>query len=214
MSVSEPSKIKHLIFDLGGVLLNINPLLSLIELGKISGLDHPELINRMTESKIFENFDTGYYNPGQFRGELRRIIGKNVADAEIDRIWNVLLLDFPPQRVKMLQELRNNYGVYLLSNTNCIHFLHYSAAFRERYNLNLPDLFDRLFLSYEIGRHKPDPEIYIYVLQQAGLIASECLFVDDSLPNIEAAAKLGIAGLHISGEHDVTHFFRDGVLSG
>ena len=212
MPVSDASKIRHIIFDLGGVLLNINPLLSLNELAKISGLGKQALIDRFTESRIFEKFDTGQYNPVQFRRELCSIIGKNVADSEIDRMWNVLLMDFPPQRVKMLQELRNNYKVYLLSNTNSIHFLHYTEEFRKLYTINMIDLFDRLFLSYEIGMHKPDPEIYRYVLQQERLNASECLFVDDSLPNIEAAGKLGIAGIHISGEHDVTSFFREGLI--
>ncbi len=211
MPVYNASKIKHIIFDLGGVLLNINPLLSLDALSTSSGLDKKTLTNRFTESAIFEKFDTGQYNPEQFRLELCRIINKNVPDAEIDRMWNALLLDFPPQRVKMLLELKKNYRVYLLSNTNSIHFLHYTKAFSERYKYTLPDLFDRLFLSYELGMHKPDMEIYSKVLDLAGLDAAECLFIDDSLPNIEAARKLGITGIHISGEQDVTHYFRNGV---
>jgi glucose-1-phosphatase len=213
MPVFNTSKIKNIIFDLGGVLLNINPLLSLEEISKSSGLDKQTLINRFTESGIFEKFDTGQYNPDQFRCELCRLISKNVTDSEIDRMWNALLLDFPPQRLKMIQELKKNYRVYLLSNTNSIHFLHYTKVFNERYNLNMPDLFDRLFLSYELGMHKPDMEIYCKVLELAGLDASECLFVDDSLPNIEAARQQGIACIHISGDHDVTHYFPDGLIS-
>ena len=214
MPVTEASKIRHIIFDLGGVLLNINPLLSLNELTKISGLGKQALIDRFTESRIFEKFDTGQYDTAQFRSELCRIIGKNVADNEIDRMWNALLLDFPPQRVKMLQELRKNFNLYLLSNTNSIHFRYYTDAFFHEYNFKLQELFNHLYLSYEIGMHKPDPEIYRYVLQHDGLTASECLFVDDSLPNVKAARKLGIAGLHISGEQEVTCFFAEGLFVG
>jgi glucose-1-phosphatase len=176
MPVINPSKIKKLIFDLGGVLLNINPLLSLIELEKVSGIAQKELIAKLTEAHLFEKFDTGSLTEGEFRCELCRILGKKEKDSEIDRIWNALLLDFPRQRVELLQKLRKNYSVYLLSNTNSIHFKEYSRAFHESYKINFFDLFDRLFLSHEIGIHKPDAGIYTYVLQQAGLDASECVF--------------------------------------
>ena len=76
----------------------------------------------------------------------------------------------------------------------------------------MTDLFDRLFLSYEIGIHKPDAGIYTYVLQTAGLNHSECIFIDDSPANTEAAALQGIAGIHITADHDITHYFENGKL--
>jgi len=212
MPLINPSKIKNLIFDLGGVLLNINPLLSLIELEKVSGIAQKELITKLTEAHLFEKFDTGSLTEGEFRSELCRILGKKEKDSEIDRIWNALLLDFPFHRVELLQKLRKNYSVYLLSNTNSIHFREYSSAFYESYKINFPDLFDTLFLSHEIGIHKPDAGIYTYVLQHADLNPSECVFFDDLLPNIEAAAALGIAGIQITPDKDVTEYFQNGFL--
>ncbi len=212
MPVIQPSKIKNIIFDLGGVLLNINPLLSLLELEKISGIGRDELILRFLNEKIFEKFDTGSLNPAQFREKLCHILNCSVSDAEIDRCWNKLLLDFPPDRVEMLQQIRNNYRIFLLSNTNSIHFDHYTQEFFENYGIRMTELFDELFLSYEIGIHKPDAGIYTHVLQHAGIEASESVFFDDSLSNIEAAKLLGIRGIQVTDDRDVTSFFENGML--
>ncbi len=212
MSNFPASKIRNVIFDLGGVLLNINPLLSLQELDVISGLGQEALVQSLADARVFEKFDTGSLSPAQFRSELCRILNKPVSDEEIDRIWNLLLLDFPSHRVQMLRELRKNYRIFLLSNTNIIHYQHYTKVFYENYGFQMNSLFDRLFLSYEIGIHKPDAGIYQYVLENAELEPSECIFIDDSLANIEAAAIQGITGIHIQNGHDVNGHFDAGIL--
>jgi glucose-1-phosphatase len=211
MLENKTSKIKNIIFDLGGVLLNINPLLSLLELESISHINKDELLLKLANEKLFEKFDTGSLSPGQFRSGLCKVMNLQVPDSEIDRIWNKLLLDFPSSRVALLQQLKNNYRVFLLSNTNSIHFDDYTRKFSEKYAFPMTDLFDELFLSFEIGLHKPDPGIYTHLLNSAHVIPSECVFFDDSLANVEAAVQQGIAGIHIS-DHDVTHYFEDGIL--
>ena len=212
MPENQKSEIKNIIFDLGGVLLNINPLLSLLELEKISGISKDVLLERMANERLFEKYDTGSLSSAQFRSVLCRIINLDVSDSEIDRIWNKLLLHFPAHRVEMLQQLKNNYRVFLLSNTNFIHFNYFTREFYETYNFRLIDLFDQVFVSHEIGIHKPDAGIYTYVLENADIAASETLFIDDSSANIEAAALLGISGIHIR-EFDVTHYFKNGFIS-
>jgi len=211
MPDNKTSNIKNIIFDLGGVLLNINPLLSLLELERISHINKDELLVTLANEKLFEKFDTGSLSPAQFRSALCRIINVDVADSEIDRIWNKLLLDFPAHRVNLLQNLRKNYRVFLLSNTNFIHYNHFTREFYENYNFRMVDLFDKVFVSHEIGIHKPDAGIYAFVLENADIAASETLFIDDSSANIEAAILHGISGIQIK-EFDVTHYFEDGIL--
>jgi len=213
MPEKQTSVIKNVIFDLGGVLLNINPLLSLIELEKTSGIELGELKIRLESEKIFEKLDTGMLNPVEFRQHLCRIMGKFIPDAEIDRIWNILLLDFPAPRVELLQRLKKNYRIFLLSNTNIIHFWHYTQNFHSVYGIQMTDLFEQLFLSYEIGKHKPDAAIFTYMLEKAGINSSESIFFDDTIQNITAANQLGIAGVHITKQHDVTYYFEDGILN-
>jgi len=206
------SKIKNIIFDLGGVLLNINPLLSLLELERLSGIPSDELILKLGSAKIFEKFDTGSLDPAQFGRELCRIMNSETSDAEIERIWNLLILDFPWPRVKLLQQLRKNYRVYLLSNTNVMHIRKYTREFFENNGFPMADLFDQVFYSCDIGIHKPDEGIYTHVLHSADLLPAETLFIDDSLANIKAAIKLGIAGIQIRDGHEVTEYFENGIL--
>ena len=211
MPAIQASKIKNIIFDLGGVLLNINPLLSLLELGKISGISQAELISKLANDQIFKKFETGSLTPAQFRSDLCRIMKTVVSDSEIDRIWNKLILDIPVHRVNLLQELRKNYKVFLLSNTNSIHFNYYTHEFYETYGIHLPDLFDRVFVSHEIGIHKPDVGIYTHLLENAGIVASQSVFFDDSFANVKAAELSGIKGIQIVGA-DVTSYFENGML--
>lgn len=206
------SKINTIIFDLGGVLLNINPLLSLLEFEKISGIPKEELINRLRVDKIFEKFDTGSLNSAQFRSELCRIMNKKASDVDIDKAWNKLLLDFPDSRVKLLLDLRKNYRIFLLSNTNIIHFEKYTSDFYNNFGIPMTDLFETTFLSFEIGMHKPDAGIYQQLIQKANIEPSESIFFDDTLANIEATLLMGIKGIQITSECDVEHFFDNGLL--
>lgn len=205
-------KIKNIIFDLGGVLLNINPLLSLIEFANISKTDPEVLKNRLTSDRVFEKFDTGILSPDEFRNELCRIMNYHASNPEIDNAWNILLLDFPPERVELLKQLKLNYSIFLLSNTNIIHFWKYTADFYQKYGIQMADMFEKLFLSYEIGIHKPDAGIYTHVLQNAEIKADESVFFDDSPANVEAAIKLGMSGIHITNGKDVTQYFDNGIL--
>ena len=214
MSVIPMSKIKNIIFDLGGVLLNINPLLSLLEFEKLSGIGKDDLLSKFISTRIFEKFDTGSINPAQFGRELCGIMNREVSDSEIERIWNMLILDFPRSSVELLQQLRKNYRVYLLSNTNVIHIQKYTREFYENNGFPMSNLFDQVFYSCEIGIHKPDEGIYTHVLEAANLVPSETLFFDDSLANIKAAQGLGISVIHIHDGHEVSEFFENGFLGG
>jgi putative hydrolase of the HAD superfamily len=206
------AQIRNIIFDLGGVLLNINPLLSLLEFANLSKTDPEVLKNRLASDHVFEKFDTGALSPDGFRAELCRIMDYKASDTEIDDAWNILLLDFPAERVELLKQLKSNYRIFLLSNTNIIHFWKYTGDFYSTYGIPMAELFDKLFLSYEIGIHKPDAGIYTHVLQNAGIKAEECVFIDDSLANVDAARLLGMKGIHIANGNDVTYHFDNGIL--
>jgi glucose-1-phosphatase len=207
-----PSNIRNLIFDLGGVLLNINPLLSLQELSRLSGKEAAVLAIQLAESNLFGKLDTGRISPEEFHEQLSHLTGQRLEPAEADRIWNLLLLDFPEERIRLLEEAGRHYRIFLLSNTNIIHYRYYTESFRSRYGFPMEQLFETLYLSYEIGMHKPETGIYDYLLKKSGLTASECCFFDDSLPNLQAAEKIGIHCIHITPEHDIMSCFSGGKL--
>lgn len=211
--MENPTSIRNIIFDLGGVLLNINPLLSLAALEQLSGINRDPLLNKLVASRIFQKIDTGILSPEKFRKEMGRILGVKLSDEKIDFAWNALLLDFPARRIEMLEKLKQNYRIFLLSNTNYIHYQHYTKIFELEFGYPFPDLFEKLYLSFELGMHKPDQPVYEHVLRTSELKAEQTLFIDDSLANIEAAMFLNIRCIHIQNGTDVTSCFKDGYLS-
>lgn len=206
------SKIKNIIFDLGGVLLNIDPMLTVKALTDMGVQDMMAVHQKLLNAAVYQRFDSGISSPAQFRDDIRENCGLPLSDEQVDEAWNALLLDFPATRVKMMQELTPNYHLFLLSNTNSIHFDTYTAAFRETYHFEMTTLFERLFLSYELGCHKPDPEIFHKVLSLGKFNPEETLFIDDSKANAEAAAKSGMLAFHLKEGMEITELFKNGKL--
>lgn len=204
--------IRYLIFDLGGVLLNIKPELALQQFAILGGLSEQQLQEKLQNSSLFHDYETGSISSEQFRDTICSILGRKVTNAEIDKAWNSLLLDFPAHKVDLLISLAANYRIFLLSNTNQIHYEHYTQVFSEHHNLSFSSLFNHEFLSFKMGVSKPDPAIYQMVINSGGLNPAECLFFDDTLINIPPAQAAGIACVHINKETDVTDCFAHGRL--
>lgn len=106
--------------------------------------------------------------------------------------WNSILVDFPKYRYKFIKKLseEKDFQLILLSNTNEIHidWIKENVPFFEDFK----NCFDAFYLSHEINYRKPDAAIYTFVLEMHGLKPGECLFIDDTKENTEAAAALGL----------------------
>lgn len=196
--------IEHIVFDLGGVLLNIEPEISFREFRRLNLMDENKFKELFIDQNLLFDLETGKVDDVLFRNRIRDYASKTVTDAEIDHAWNALLLDFPKTRYSMLCELRKKCGVYLLSNTNVIHYKSYSAQFERVYQRSFESLFDRLFLSYEMGFRKPDLQIFEKMMLQGNLKSENILFIDDTFENVEAAINSGIQAFHLTKDLDVT----------
>lgn len=182
-------EIKALIFDLGGVIINLDPSLTLASFHKL-GLDKETVTESMP---LFQDFEKGKISEAAFRDGLRELLNPGTTDAEIDAAWNHMLLDIPPERMELLRELRSTFRLYLLSNTNSIHKTAFVSYFETTFHGQVwPDQFDRIFYSHDMGMRKPDAEIFHKVLEETNHAAAECIFIDDSLPNVEAAQATGL----------------------
>jgi putative hydrolase of the HAD superfamily len=120
-----------------------------------------------------------------------------ISHQQVDDAWNALLLDLPVKRVEMLKLLKPHYRLFLLSNSNQIHYDCYMGRFEKEYGYSMELLFEKLWFSFQLGLLKPDPEIFRYVLNEAGLIPEETLFIDDTLVHVEAARSVGINAFHL-----------------
>lgn len=183
--------IRHIIFDLGGVLINLD--YNLTEKAFVSGgiTDFGELYSQLRQTPVFDDFETGRIGKDEFIDALKKHC--DMGEEDICAAWNAMLLDFPLRRLQLLQQLRLHYDLVLLSNTNEIH----EEAFNEilLHNHGIPNIgvfFDRVYLSHRVGLRKPSSEVFQMILEDTGFKPEHTLFIDDSPQHIEGANALGI----------------------
>lgn len=198
------STIQNLIFDLGGVLYDLD-IEGCLQAFEQAGLAHVrQLITGTNEAGIFQAYETGEISTPRFREEVRKLIGNpQLTDEEIDGMWNRMLVHLPQEKLNLLSELSKQYDLYLLSNTNDLHWEYVvQQAFTAR-GYQVSDFFRQAFLSYRMKLAKPDPAIFLAVLETAGLKAEETLFIDDSPVNCQAAESVGIQAIHYTPGEDL-----------
>ena len=186
-----PENVNTLIFDFGGVIYNIDIQLGINNLKKIGFSDADEYIGHYAHNDFFIQWENGEISAEEFRSEIRKRCVNVVTDQDIDDAWCSIMLEIPDERVDLLQQLSKKYRLLLLSNTNPLHIEVSTKNELSKRGLTMDDLFDKCYYSYEMGAVKPGEEIFLKLLQDAGVKAENCLFLDDGLKNIETAKKLG-----------------------
>jgi len=189
--------IRNIIFDLGGVILNINPQLTVEAFHKLGWDDFYNGDKQSLNKELFFNLEKGNSSPEAFRNTVRQMIDKQMSDEEIDLAWTAMILDIPADRVKYLEELKKSYRLFLLSNTNEIHRIKFHRSFKADFGYSFYNLFEHSFYSHKMGMRKPNPQIYLQALKEANLDPKETLFIDDIEENIDAARTTGMNVLHI-----------------
>lgn len=186
------SNITTLIFDLGGVLIDLD-LQQCIQNFKALGIDNFEQhLSLFGQKDFFLDFEKGHISTSEFRSEIRKLSQQSISDEQIDAAWGSFLCSIPKNKIEMLLELKKKFRLLLLSNTNSLHIEVGVVTELARYGKQMSDFFDKCYYSYEMKMVKPDAEIFEALLSDAGLLAEECLFLDDGPKNIEMASKLGI----------------------
>ncbi|MFN6943410.1 MAG: HAD family hydrolase [Cytophagaceae bacterium] len=187
------SKVKNIIFDLGGVVIDIEFDQTFQAFSSLCNCDIYSVVARFEALNIIQAYDTGQINDGEFRDLIRKELKTTLTDLQIDQAWNALLMDIPTERINLIRNLSNNYRLFVLSNTNNIHILELNnILFKSSGEKDLHNLFEKVYFSYQIGMRKPDLEIYEFVLKEQGLIPEETLFLDDNLDNIQGALQTGM----------------------
>ena len=185
-------QIKAIIFDLGGVIVDLD-WNDCIQNFKNIGIDQMDkLISTTLQRGFILDYELGLISSAEFRDEVRKYATKEITDNEIDFAWKSLVVSIPPQKLDLLKKLKSKYKVFMLSNTNEMSF---QKCVDEMYNVNgntIDDFFDKCYLSYKMHLNKPNADIFEAVLKDAGFKAEECLFLDDGIHNIETAKSLGM----------------------
>jgi epoxide hydrolase-like predicted phosphatase len=185
--------VEAIIFDFGGVLINISYHLTTMALNCLSLREGEVHFSQKEQMDFFNAFEKGELTPEQFRKELRMILNNPACDAVLDRAWNAMLLDLPRDRIEFVQQLKQKKRTFLLSNTNRIHQLAFETIIDQTVGYRVfEQAFDKIYYSHEIGVRKPDSESFLYVLEKNNLNASKTLFIDDSEQNIVGAKAVGL----------------------
>ena len=186
-------QIKNIIFDLGGVLINLDYNKTSAEFKKLGASDFDNLYTQFKANELFENIETGKISDQEFYNAISEHCRPGTTQQQMEFASNAMLLDFRVETLKTLKHLKKHYKLFLLSNTNSIHIEAFKKIFTKDTGLPfLDEFFDKCYYSHLIHLRKPYEEIYSFVLQDAGINAEETLFIEDSVQNVEGAKLIGI----------------------
>jgi glucose-1-phosphatase len=200
---------KNLIFDLGGVIIDLAVERTIQGISSLSGFTEAQIRKAYLNHTEFLAYEKGELTDEEFRHALQQIFSFTADTAAIDEAWNAMLVALPQPKLSLLEKLMDQYTLAVLSNTNNIHLQYVNSvmlpAVSSRKSLN--DFFHRHYYSHLVRKRKPEREIYSQVIEECKFKPEETLFLDDNAQNIAAAAALGIQTQIIAHPDDVYELF-------
>ena len=190
--------IKNIIFDLGGIFLDIHYELTKDAFINFGIKNFDELFTQHHANDLFEDLETGKITEQTFYQLFRKETKVDLKDEQIKNAWNALLGKFPLERLDWLKNIKNHYNLYLFSNTNQIHYDAFMKIYEKQTGRNdFNSHFIKAYYSQNIGLRKPYPVSFSYIINEQGLIPEETLFIDDTIKNIEGAKEVGFQTIHL-----------------
>lgn len=202
--------VKNLIFDLGGVILDLSVAHTLDSFARLSNLPRERVQEIYVSESGFLHYEKGLIDDRTFRDFVRKTYSISSPDEEIDRAWNAMLRGIPSQKLELLTRLQNEFQVFLLSNTNAIHLHHINEVMLVNgpVRRTLDSYFHKAYYSHMMGKRKPDPDIFEQVLEENRLVPEQTLFLDDYDINIEGAKAVGIKTVHVTSPNLILDYFH------
>lgn len=200
--MKEKKKVKNLLFDLGGVIIDIDVNKTAQQMAFILGLEDDLKGDKVLNHIIFKQYETGKLNSAEFVQAIKNMARKEVEESQIIEAWNAMLLQIPVERIKLLEKLKKKNRLFVLSNTNELHV--------NRFNTMVPgysalsELFEKVYYSHEIGCRKPTKEAFNIIIEENSIDPTETLFIDDAIENIEAASEMNFQTLFVKKHNDIT----------
>jgi len=183
---------RNLIFDLGGVLVDLAPEKMFHSIAAISEFDVFDL-QKASELEIFKDFELGNISVTEFLDAFKRDFNSSASHQNLIEAFNQMIVDVPKKGIELIKNLSVKHRVFLLSNTNEIHTAEINRIIRAKYRIdNLAELFEKVYYSFDMNLKKPGEEIFKFVLEDSAITANETLFIDDNHFNLLGAEGVGI----------------------
>lgn len=196
--------INNIIFDLGGVIIDIDYHKTSEAFLKLGASNFDASFTQSEQDALFDQYEIGKISSEIFRTSLQKKLSINVNDQEFDNAWNAMLLDIPQQRLNYIKSLKSHYKLFLFSNTNDIHLTEVFNICQKQNGFNsFEGYFDKEYYSNIYGKRKPNSSAFSSILTENQLNASETLFVDDSIQHILGAKQAGLHTMHISKDKSI-----------
>lgn len=205
--------IRNIIFDLGGVVLDVDYQQTIDAFHQLGIRNFEKQFSQAVQSDLFASYEKGLITDTDLRAKINKLSGLNLSDHQIDFAWNSMVGQFDRERIELIRSIKSNYHIFLLSNTNSIHYRFFIDLFNRDFQTDFHTLFHKAYYSFEIKLRKPDQEIFEYVLRDASIKKEETLFIDDSIQHIGSARRLGIPSYHLLKDESIIQLFENGRLT-
>lgn len=200
------STVDSIIFDLGGVIVNLDYGLTIQAFSKLAGYDITRQYSQQRQADIFSQFEVGDIAAAEFRQGLMQLLKFEASDDAIDQAWSALIIDFPPERVELVRQLGQQKRIFLLSNINELHLVTSDLKFAEAMGTDigtLADQFERAYYSHLVCDRKPNASIFQRVIDENNLDPAKTLFLDDTAHNLVGAQQVGLHTIHITQDNPI-----------
>ncbi|MBR6082209.1 MAG: HAD-IA family hydrolase [Salinivirgaceae bacterium] len=195
-----------IIFDFGGVILDIDPDLSRRRFAEMLGIENAR---KLEAEQLPQLYEKGLISRAEFVSRINQIAGTQLSADEILSAWNAMLLNYKPARIEWIKRLHTTHRLLLLSNTNDSHFEYFHNKLIAEYGVTFYQLFDHVYLSHEMGMLKPSHEIYETVIAEQQLNLQRTLFIEDTARNVAGAQEVGLQTLLIPRNGEFYEFFGE-----
>jgi putative hydrolase of the HAD superfamily len=196
-------KVEALLFDLGGVIVELDWERVFSHWARCAGKPAATIRERFSFDVPYQRHERGEIDAAAYYESLRRSLQLDIPDDELDLGWKAVFVREIPETVALIRSLRGRIPMYLFSNSNPSHRAAWATRFADAI-----ELFDRVFVSSEIGRRKPSREAFEHVAQEIGVAPGSILFFDDTMENIEGARAAGMQAVHVRSPQDVRDALR------
>lgn len=199
---------KAILFDLGGVLLNLDYQRTEDAFIALGLVDFRERYSQLAQTDLFDRFEVGNISAFHFVNRLLDLLPSGTNANQVVHAWNAMILDFPADRLAWLKELGEQYDIYLLSNTNELHIPAVRRSLEQAVgHQNLEVYFKGTYFSSEIKRRKPDVSTFQWFAEKHGLLPEDVLFIDDSPQHVEGARAAGMDAILLAKGKEVKDLF-------
>jgi glucose-1-phosphatase len=190
--------IKNIIFDLGGVFIDVDYQKTKQAFVDFGIINFDDFYQQSFSNPLFAKLEKGLISPETFYDYFREATATQLTNLEIETAWNAMLGSFRKSSVAILPLLKQRYNIYLLSNTNAIHYKAFGEIYQQEFgNQNFDDHFHKAYYSHLYHERKPETIAYEVILAENNLQKEETLFVDDTMKNITGAQSAGLRTLFI-----------------